>query len=283
MPLKLSPDVLSHSEDAPPLTTQLADHIRQAIQSLDLEPGAVVPGEKVIAAAVGVSRPVAREALKMLEIEGLIIRSRGAATRVAIAPSVRRVNLSRYLRTIEDLESGRTPVTYFLDGHGATADDYTIDPCEIIQTTATAQDAEYLHTRKGTAILRRRLVQNLGGTPYQLYRDAMRYSDVKGTAMAHGVSQDPGGILAELHGIGVVPTNFAEIWGARPPNKEERERLHIRVPGSAVLYCLRVFATSDDPRVSMASGTGFRPVHVSRLIMPAAQNELYVEGSLRLA
>jgi len=278
MSLTLGPDVLDRSAAAGPLTTQLADHLRQAIASLDLAPGATFPGENKIADAVGISRPMVRDALDVLDGEGLIVRRKGASTRVAIPPSVRLVNLTRYMQTAQQIDRGEEPTTAFVVDHGARDEDYTITPVEITQEKATGQDAEYLKVRKGTAILRRRFIQRLGGEALQIHRQAMRYSLAKGTELEQQVRK-AGGILAELRSVGIVPTHFAETWSARMPNRIERELLDMHVTGP-VFDMLRVFVIADNPKADDLSETTFTSVQVSRIISPCARNSLHCEGRL---
>jgi GntR family transcriptional regulator len=279
MALTLTPEVLDRSMSAAPLSTQLADHLRQAIATLDLEPGAVIDGEDTIAKAVGVSRPTVRDALKALTDEGLLVRRAGARTRVAIPPSVRQVDFSRYLRTAEALRRGEEPPTAFVADHGARDEDYEVDPVEITREKATAQDAEYLRIRKGSPILRRRMIQRLGGEPIQIHRQAFPARLVKGTDLEREVRTTGGGLLAELTAAGLEPTHFEEWWTARMPNRTERELLGMLTHGP-VIDMLRVFIVADDPEAEDLTYVAHKPVQVSRIISPAARNTLHVFGRL---
>lgn len=279
MALILTPEVLDRSMSAAPLSTQLADHIRQAIATLDLEPGATLDGEDTIAKAVGVSRPTVRDALKALTDEGLIVRRAGARTRVAIPPSVRQIDFSSYLRTVEALRRGEEPPTAFVADHEAHEDDYDLGQVEITQEKASAQDAEYLRIRKGTPILRRRMIQRLGGEPIQIHRQAFPYRFVKGTDLEREVSTKGGGLLAELTAAGLEPTHFEEWWTPRPPNRTERELLGMLTHGP-VIDRLRVFIVADDPEAEDLTYVAHKPIQVSRIISPAARNNLHVFGRL---
>ena len=71
-----SPD-LAH----PPKTTsyrRLADHLRTAILSGEFGPGERLPIEAELAAQFGVGRSTAREALRLLTSEGIVVTQRGA-------------------------------------------------------------------------------------------------------------------------------------------------------------------------------------------------------------
>ena len=68
-----------------PRYVQLADEIRTAIYSGALTAGAHFPTESALCKAHGVSRFTVREALRRLEIEGLISRRRGSGTTIKAA------------------------------------------------------------------------------------------------------------------------------------------------------------------------------------------------------
>jgi DNA-binding FadR family transcriptional regulator len=63
----------------PNLTEAVAAHLRRHLTRDDAH--SVLPGERHIALALDVSRPVIREALAALEKEGLILRQHGRSTR----------------------------------------------------------------------------------------------------------------------------------------------------------------------------------------------------------
>ena len=65
----------------PNLAVAVADHLRRHLAREDAR--SVLPGERPLAAAMDISRPILREALAILEREGLILRRHGQPTRVA--------------------------------------------------------------------------------------------------------------------------------------------------------------------------------------------------------
>lgn len=65
-----------------PLPEQVADQLIEMIVTEKLPPGTVLPPEAVIAAQFGVSRPVFREAVHMLQAKGLIRVRQGSGTYV---------------------------------------------------------------------------------------------------------------------------------------------------------------------------------------------------------
>ncbi|WP_062948319.1 substrate-binding domain-containing protein [Brachybacterium sp. sponge] len=69
-------------ESASPLYVQVADGIRTSIDQGQLSEGQRLPSENEASDELGVSRPTLRQAFRMLENEGLIVRSRASGTRV---------------------------------------------------------------------------------------------------------------------------------------------------------------------------------------------------------
>src|SRR5712691_9091947 len=65
-----------------PLHSQLESTLRRLIESGQVTPGAVLPGELDLAAQLGVSRHTVRHALGVLTNEGLLRRERGRGTTV---------------------------------------------------------------------------------------------------------------------------------------------------------------------------------------------------------
>jgi DNA-binding GntR family transcriptional regulator len=76
-------DELSASEEATGQTRDLAHVIRQQIFTGELRPGELL-SQKAIAARLGVSRIPVREALRVLDGEGLVVNEPGVGTRVRL-------------------------------------------------------------------------------------------------------------------------------------------------------------------------------------------------------
>ncbi|MDA8273922.1 MAG: FCD domain-containing protein [Actinomycetota bacterium] len=81
----------------------LADHLRQQILSGQLEEGVFLPVERDLAATSGLSRGTVREALRILEIEGLVDIRPGRSGGTA----VRRPGLQPFERSIQGFVLGR--------------------------------------------------------------------------------------------------------------------------------------------------------------------------------
>lgn len=66
-----------------PFYIQVMDVLKEAIENGDFKPGDQLPGEPELCRLFDVSRTVIRQALKELEVEGLILREKGKGTFIA--------------------------------------------------------------------------------------------------------------------------------------------------------------------------------------------------------
>ncbi|MFE9688359.1 GntR family transcriptional regulator [Micromonospora sp. NPDC005806] len=83
-------DPYSHT----PVYVQLADLLRQRIESGDLAAGANVGSESRLVQEYGIGRDAVRMGIALLRSEGLVTTSRGHGTRVREAPERRQVELA---------------------------------------------------------------------------------------------------------------------------------------------------------------------------------------------
>jgi DNA-binding FadR family transcriptional regulator len=87
---RLSTRVTNSMFRTPKTAELVADHLRGQIIRRELEDGAPLPNEAILAGSFGVSRPTLREALRILEAESLIQITRGSRTGArVVSPSER--------------------------------------------------------------------------------------------------------------------------------------------------------------------------------------------------
>lgn len=87
----------------PKASDVLANHLREEILAGRLAEGSALPVERTLAASVGLGRQTVRDALRVLEIEGLIVTKPGRAG----GSFVRRPDASTFERSLQSLVSGR--------------------------------------------------------------------------------------------------------------------------------------------------------------------------------
>jgi GntR family transcriptional regulator len=72
--------------DRRPLYAQAHDWLLRLIREGEFEPGDQLPSETELASQIGISRATLREALRLLEDEGIIVRRQGVGTFVTTGP-----------------------------------------------------------------------------------------------------------------------------------------------------------------------------------------------------
>lgn len=256
-----------------PMYQQLADQLRSAINDGRLRPGDEIPGEPAIADATGITRDVVARALNVLASEGLLVRRRGAMTKVATPPPVRHLTTSRYVEELHTLRAGgdHPQQSAFTIDHGIGWSAYRVDVV-IAREKASSLDVQHLAIGAGEPILRRRFIKYVENEPVQIQRSALPWDIAGRTPLADPGRQPwPGGTIAELYSLGLIVTKIIEYTSARNPTDDERRDLRMETPGP-VFDIIRVFWATDQKRRKQP-----RPVETSRVIMPAARNVLHHE------
>jgi GntR family transcriptional regulator len=108
-----------------PLHSQLEATLRRLIESGQVKPGVVLPGELELAAQLGVSRHTIRHALGVLTNEGLLRRERGRGTTVVSATPTRVIerSLSTFYAFAWELRArGAKQQSYILERQIVSAD-----------------------------------------------------------------------------------------------------------------------------------------------------------------
>lgn len=196
-----------------PLWARLRDGIAGAIAEGALGPGMSLPGERLLAAALGVSRMTLRRALDALGEDGLLLRRQGAPTSVA-----RRLEkaISRLAGFSEDMRArGRVP--------GAAPIARGLRP-------ATSEEAGALGLRAGEPVAWIERVRLADGEPVAVER----------AVLPRAVLPDPALIGDSLYAA-------LDLLGARPVRGTQRLRAvaarpadaqHLRCAPGAPLLCI---------------------------------------------
>ncbi|HZQ10828.1 MAG TPA: GntR family transcriptional regulator [Anaerolineae bacterium] len=104
------------------LTDAVQEQLRQAIFSGTYSPGSQLPTEAKLGQMLGASRTVVREALRILEEDGLIFRRHGVGTFVRKHAILKNLNINYGITEMIQL-AGLTPGTTHLAIHSETADE----------------------------------------------------------------------------------------------------------------------------------------------------------------
>jgi GntR family transcriptional regulator len=203
-----------------PLYFQIAENLKQAIESGAIGPGERLDNEVQLSERLSVSRPTVRQAIQRLTQEGLVVRQRGVGTVVVNRRIQRRLALSSLY---EDLKaSGREPATSVLAVRSVSADEET---------------AAALGVEPGQDVMLIERLREADGRPLAVMRnylpaDLLPRMDVKSVLSRHGLYET-------LRQQGVQFHSAEEVIGARKATAAEAALL--QAPrGSTVLTMARV-------------------------------------------
>lgn len=270
MPLKLTEETVRKGTGIP-VYQQLANHLRQAILTGDVEPRDKLPSAREICLQTGISREPVLRALEIIRSEGLTVSRPGWPTQVAERRQPRLMGPARYRELLRLLRSGE-PLprenALTLENEGQWSE-YTEEPREFALEAATPLDVDLLKLAEGAEIWRRRFVRNLRGKPYEIVRSAIPPAIAAGTIlMDPDAAPEPGGTLEALFRNGYDPHLVQHSVVGRAPNARERELLEM-TSADWVYDLLEVFTTADG-----------RPIQAARTIMPMSGTVLEFETTL---
>jgi GntR family transcriptional regulator len=216
-----------------PVFKQIADHLRAAIESGELEPGARMPSEQVLIDAHGVARGTIRQAMNLLRSEGLVRTEHGRGSFVRDRPPVRRLAHDRFAR--RHRERGRAAYLAELEAEGRVAE---VEVLEVGRVKAPDDVAVWLQLAMGADVLVRRRRYLADGEPMELATSYVSWELAEGTQMTQRET-GPGGIYARLEERGHRLKRFSEEVSARMPTVDEIRALRLQ-PGVPVIRVVRV-------------------------------------------
>ncbi|WP_406093225.1 GntR family transcriptional regulator [Kitasatospora purpeofusca] len=250
------------------LYERIADGLRQDIRAGQLASGEKLPAETALAERYGKSLPTVRQALGVLEAEGLIEKVHGRGN--FVRRPRRRVERSSERHQWEK-DRARQPEEVRRTT-GATEHDtgLTIDDLEFSakydEVPASSDLAEVFGVPEGTRLLERsyRTSYREEGVPFNLVRSYLVYDTVAANPdlLNEELEPWPGGTQNQLFTLGIELGQITERITARPPTAEESEELGIKA-GVSVLV-LRKTSTDTEGRV----------VEFSEITLPGDRTEM---------
>ncbi len=227
----------------------IANDLRQQIDSGALPPGSKVPGENDLTSRYGVAQLTARHALEVLKNEGLIVAKRGSGTFVREFKPIRRVSPDRLRAT--SWGSGR-PIWNTDVGTRPRTEGVTVEV-----EMPPAPIAEVLELDAGARVVIRRRRYVVDDKPVQLATSYYPETLVIGSAIAE-INTGEGGAYARLKELGYEPTRFREELRIRMPRDTERTALDL-AQGTPVALIVRTAYTADG-----------QPVEVNEMVLDSA-------------
>ncbi|MEV5480449.1 MULTISPECIES: GntR family transcriptional regulator [Streptomyces] len=233
-----------------PKYQRIADALREAITAGEYGPGDRLPGENDLMAKYDVARMTARQALGVLQNEGLAESRKGAGVFVRAFRPLRRRGIQRLSQ--EQWGSGRSIWSADTEGRQLTVDQITVTEEPTPERIAGVLDVT---PESAVCVRSRRFV--LDGKPVLLATSYLPAELVAGSAITQE-DTGPGGTYARLAELGAKPVHFREEVRSRMPSQDEAKRLNLSMGTPVMLICRTAFAD------------GGRPVEVNEMTLDSA-------------
>ncbi len=234
-PIEDTPMEPTDSPTPGPAYRRLADDLRTAIATGEYPPGSTLPKITDLAEQYGITKQTAREAITLLEEEGLVEVVRRRGTVVRAVPERQRISRTRHVY--------RDDRGYFFD---LTAQPWiALRPTTADWGPAPRDIAAILGITPGSEVLIRDRLMGTPDThePTQLATSYLPASIARGTRLAT-LDTGPGGIYDRLElDLGHGPLNWHETIGSRMPTPTEATDLNL--PKGTPL--LRIVRTATSP------------------------------------
>ncbi|MET8681151.1 GntR family transcriptional regulator [Streptomyces sp. NPDC004647] len=247
---------------------RIADELRQSIRAGELSPGDRLPAETKLAERYRRSVPTIREALRLLQAEGLIEKQHGRGNFVR---RPRTLVLRTNSRHQWEKDRAREPLPQRKQT-GATERDTGLELDDLVfyaayrEIKADQDLAEAFSVREGTAMVERtyRTRYRAESAPFNLVTSHLVRDMVADNPDLLDDANEPwpGGTQNQLYTVGIEIGHIEERVTARPPTAEEAEELDLP-PGTAVVVLRKTSYDIND-----------RVVDISDITLPGDRTEL---------
>ncbi len=252
---------MTEANDRRPASRRIADELRAAIVSGELADGDQLPSERELAFRYATARNTAREALSILQSEGLAIAQHGRGVFVRTRRPLVRMGRNRYSPTARR-ETGLSPFRIEVQRQGRTP---RVECRSVTTTDAPADVAERLGLEADAQIVRRENWYFANDEPVQVGVTYIPATIVHGSPLETEKTLGPGSIYERFTDLGHPIVRIREEVSARMPTPDEVTGLAMP-PGVPVIEVLH---TSFDDKA--------QPFEVTRFVMRADQNGLDYE------
>jgi GntR family transcriptional regulator len=256
---------MSTYERRPP-SRRIADDLRARIAQGELAAGAKLPSERQLAHTYAAARNTAREAIRILQHEGLIDVHHGKGAFVRRREPILRLG-ARYSRTLRE-QTGLSPYRAEVMKQGRTP---SVECRSIERVHPPAEVAERLGVpTKTKSVVRRENWYFADDQPVQVGITFIPWTIAARSVLARKADTGPGSIYARLEELGYPVVRIREEISARLPTPEESQGLAMP-PGVPVIQVLH---TSYDGERTPFEVTSF----VMRADVGALDYDMPVEG-----
>ncbi|MET9252333.1 GntR family transcriptional regulator [Streptomyces sp. NPDC003717] len=224
-----------------PKYQRIAAELRAAVEAGEYGPGERLPGENDLMAAHGVARMTARQALGVLQAEGIVEARKGAGVFVRDFRPVR--------RGVERLAGAGWGAGRSVWEADAAGRELVVDSVEVSDEEPSGVVAGVLGLAEGERVCVRRRRYTLDGKPVLLATSYLPARLVAGSPIT-GPDTGPGGVYARLAELGRGPVRFREEVRSRMPGGDEAERL-VLPAGVPVMLVARTAYDADGGAVEV--------------------------------
>lgn len=232
---------------------ELAGILREGIQRGDYPPGSTLPKQADLARDYAVNIKTVRNAVALLESEGLVTPVRRRGTVVRSRPPMRRLGMERYAKSNWKF-GDRVAFVADRETNGQTWD--RNDQTQTVERlTAPTHVADALQVVPGSEVYARARLVRHEGHPTHTLTSYYRTEDVEGTPLVDPTPGPAGrgGGFAVLTLQGLEPDQITETLTARMPTPDESAMLALPA-GEPVMVLQRTTRTRDGRVVEYAEG-----------------------------
>ncbi|MEU8228225.1 GntR family transcriptional regulator [Actinoplanes sp. NPDC048967] len=247
---------------AEPMYRQIAEELRQRIESGDLAPGTKLPTELELREEFNnASRNTVRDAIRSLTSRGLVITRPGQGTYVVD----RIVPFAITLSTDNDTGLGGGEGVAYMSAARAQLrrPDATVPRVEI--QLAAGRVARELQVNESSAIVSRHQKLSIDGKPWSMQTSfyPMKFVEMGATKLVEATNIEPGVVRYVALKLGLEQAGYQDKILARPPDENEISFFKLPENGVAVIETVRT--------AYERSGT---PIRCTVTVWPADRNRL---------
>jgi GntR family transcriptional regulator len=225
---------------APAKYQQIADRLRDQIDSGALEPGERLPSEPDLVRQFDASRNTVRLALALLTNQGLVVTRQGLGTFVTEPARPFTALLSR-VTSQPQVQSTSTVLPEVSRGDTEAETSRQI----VEKYPASPSVAEKLEIASGTLVVVRRRSGSIGEVPWMMMASYFPLDIAEGTPLEQAGDIE-GGSIKLLADLGFAQAGFVDEIGARMPNTREYAFFGLST-GTPVVVVNRTAYTQDRP------------------------------------
>lgn len=240
---------------------QIADQLREAIDKGRFKEGAKLPSESELVEHYGKTRMTVRNALAVLQSEGLTVHEHGRGVFVRPRPPVKRLASDRFAR--RHREQGKSAFTVEAEAAGSRPE---VDNLEVREERSTPDVSARLGSARKVLARRRRYL--LDGKPVETAVSYLPLDIARNTPIAEP-NPGPGGIYARLEELGHYLDHFEEEVRARMPAPDEVKTLRL-ASGVPVIHLVRTAYDTEGRAVEVCDTVMSADAYVLAYQLPAS-------------